>query len=197
MSALRRLAAAAVVLASVQTAQAMDYSYRLSQDHRLVIVANGYILEDEHTRLLHFSETLSPALHVDFAAGKALITFDSPGGRMDGSIALGNLIAIYRLATSVVAGGQCASGCVIAWASGARKSVGPRSHIGVHSATNRRADLSPTEIAVSSLDATIQGGQWLLDHGAPDKVVNKALNTPPSGMYWLTDADLAAWGVAR
>ena len=66
---------------------------------------------------------------------------------------------------------------------------------GLHSAANRTADLSPTEIAASSLDPTIQTTQWLLDHGAPDNVVNHALNTPPSGMYWLTDEDLAAWHV--
>ena len=46
----------------------------------LAIVAKGYILEKKYTRLLRFSKTLSPALHVDFAAGEALIAFDSPGG---------------------------------------------------------------------------------------------------------------------
>jgi hypothetical protein len=107
MSVLRKLAAVAAVIASTQSAEAMTYSYRLSQDHRLFIIAKGYILEDESSRLIHFADTLPPDLHGDFAAGKAVVTFDSPGGRMDGSIALGNLIAIYRLATSVVAGRQC------------------------------------------------------------------------------------------
>ena len=76
MSALRKLAAAAVVLASVQSAEAMDYSYRLYKG-RVVIDANGTIEKDEHTRFLDFLKTLPP--DVLGKRGNAIV-FNSGGG---------------------------------------------------------------------------------------------------------------------
>ena len=196
MSALRKLAAAAVVLASVQSAEAMDYSYRLYKGH-VTIDANGTIEKDEPTRLLSFIDTLPPDVRGRIGKDKKgnAIVFNSGGGLIIEGIAIGIFVQQYHMTTGVAVGGECDSACVLAWAMGVRKTAAPDSRIGVHNATLQGTAGSGTADRLSSLGATGRMGQILKENGAPDNVLNKMIETPTDSLYYLTPADLAAWNV--
>jgi len=123
-----------------------------------------------------------------------MVVFNSRGGQVNEGEAIGAVIENHHLATGVAAGGQCSSACVLAWAAGARKSIGPDAAIGVH---NAYAETNEDDVArrLDGIGATSQTGKWLRRFGAPDNVVNKLLDTPPERMYWLSAKDLAAWQV--
>jgi hypothetical protein len=190
MNALRKLAAMATVVASVQSAEAMDYSYRLYKG-RVVIDATGRIEKDEHTRFLDFLKTLPPG--VLGKRGNAVV-FNSDGGSVLEGYGVGFYIKSYQFATGVAVGGECSSACVLAWAMGTRKSSAPDSHIGVHNAT-LNGEAGRTTDRLSSLGVTGWMGQLLQKDGAPDNVIAKMIETPSDSVYYLTAEDLAAWNV--
>jgi hypothetical protein len=195
MSAFRKLAAAAAVLASVQSAEAMNYSYRIDKE-RLVINAAGEIELDEGQRFLNFTIALpAHAFHLLESDGKAVIVFNSGGGRVGGAFKLATVIEDYRLTTGVARGGRCMSACVIAWVDGVRKTAAPDASIGVHRAG---ADGTAANTASSRQDSLVVTGvmaKWFRSKGAPDNVVARTLKTPFENVYILTDADLASWKV--
>jgi hypothetical protein len=110
VSALRKLAAVAAVLASVHSAEAMTYQYRVEKG-RLVIQAAGVIQPDEGIRFLEFASDRPPPLYALFKH-KGVVVFDSPGGSLGGGLYLASIISSYGMMTGVAAGGVCASGCV-------------------------------------------------------------------------------------
>ena len=83
----------------------------------------------------------------------------------------------------------------MAWAAGAQRSAAPGSRIGVHSAAFKLVAGQSVFDRLAAYDTTGAMARWFYDHGAPDNVVNKTLDTPADDMYWLTADDLAAWNV--
>jgi Clp protease len=131
MSALRKLAATAVLLVSAPAAEAMTYQYSVEKGGRLVIQTAGDIEVDEGKRFLEFTDGLPAHLFALFD-GKATIVFDSRGGNLHGGFVLAHIVWNFHLTTSVAKDGQCASACVVAWAAGARRQMEPNSRVGVH-----------------------------------------------------------------
>ena len=77
---------------------------------------------------------------------------------------------------------------MIAWSAGARKSVAPDAHIGVHGTLTNGG-----MIFENSLNAVM--AKALSERGAPSSVVAAIVTVPSTSIYWLTPADLAAWNV--
>jgi hypothetical protein len=188
---LRKLAVVATLLASAHSAQAMTYLYYVDES-RLVIQATGDVEFDEGRRFLDFTDSL-PRPVFALLNGKASIVFDSRGGNLHGAFVLANILSGYRLTTGIE--GQCSSACVVIWAAGAHKTIASGSHIGVHSATLNGAAIAGVNGPMTERDYTIVMANWLRRNGAPPNVIAKMLSTPASGLYRLTDADLAHWHV--
>ena len=121
MSALRKLAAAVVVLASVQSAEAMDYSYSLYKEH-LAITATGAIEEGDGHRFELFLKTVPQDL---IGQRGNFVFFDSPGGVVSEGMKIGRAIERNHFMTGIT-GEQCSSACVLAWAAGERPTLGSR-----------------------------------------------------------------------
>ena len=191
-------AAAAALSLAWAPAQALDYTYQPSQYRHLVILAEGRIEEDEAQRFLQFIETLPSEMRQIFndADGNAVIRFDSGGGYLKGADALARIVLGHRLMTSVVPGARCASACVVVWAAGVRKVIGLGARIGVHNAKSNGPGNKASEQVIDDAVTGLMAG-WLVRDGAPANVLKQTMNTPSYGMYWLTDEDLAAWGVVR
>lgn len=89
--------------------------------------------------------------------------------------------------TGVAHNGMCASACVLAWASGWRKSVATDSRIGVHMAEDANNKIAG--------NATLVTVNWLKTAGAPASVIAGAVTTQPDDIYWLSRSELVAWNV--
>ena len=133
MSALRKLAAVAAILALTHAAEAMDYHYDVIKG-RLMLRGDGDIEVDEGKRFLAFTADLPAHLFAMFD-GKATIVFDSRGGNLAAGFVLAHIVWSFHLTTDVSYAGQCASACVVAWAAGAHKQMEKYSRIGVHQAS--------------------------------------------------------------
>jgi hypothetical protein len=179
--------------AGVKSAHAMDYSYRVYEDRYLTVDAVGEITADEGYRFADWLDHLPRRISGLLDNGGAAFVFDSPGGIILGGIALGVIIERFHFSTGVSEGGVCASACTLAWAAGVHKSVAADSRIGVHNAAVNGHGGHSAYDRLSGRDGTTAMATWLYNHGAPDNVVNKALDTPADDIYWLTLDDLQAW----
>ena len=195
MSRLRALAAAAALLVSAPPAEAMTYQYSVDQG-RLIIQAAGDFETDEGKRFLAFIDGLPAHLFTLFD-GKATMVFDSSGGSLAAGFVIAHIVWNFHLTTSVAKDGQCSSACVIAWAAGAHKQMQAGAHIGVHQAALGRAAAPGEDGPSVERYSTAIMARWLRANGAPGIVVAQTISTPPTKLYWLTDADLAAWKVER
>jgi hypothetical protein len=178
-----KIAATLGTLALAQPANAMSYSYRLYGNNQFIIEAAGEIMPDERTRYGDWLRRLPPEVSNRFIAA---IIFSSSGGSTLGALDMAQVLMQTTLDTGVAQGGECTSACVILWATGVGKSVAPDARIGVH---QMEADGHPLEQSSRAL------ADGLTSLGAPSSVADAAATTPPTSMYWLTPADLAAWKV--
>ena len=107
-------------LAFAAPTHAMTYSYRLAPNNRIVVNAVGKIEANEPAILTNWLGSLPPKF---LKRQVAIFLFNSPGG---------NVIAAEKLTeaiqglpehpdTGVVAGGICASACVLPWSVGTHK----------------------------------------------------------------------------
>ena len=196
MNAPRKHLAIALIIASVQSAGAMDYSYRMSGQH-VVIDAKGQIEPDESTLFLNWTTTLPPEINRLLRQPGNDIVFNSPGGFVAGGFGLGKIIEEWPLATGVAAHGECLSACMLAWAAGVRKSAPRGVCLGVHHPTaDATAQLSPAQSVKQAADATDETVTWLHAHGALDTVLYELPRTPPEEIiHCLLFDELMAWGV--
>jgi hypothetical protein len=186
VSALRKLAAMATVLASIQSAEAMNYLIDPSDKNgeNLFVYARGTIEEGDADRFRLFLAA-QPRWK-----GSVVVTFTSPGGLVSEALALAAVIESRHYVTNAM-GDQCSSACVLAWSAGAQKFVLPKTCIGVHNATV--AGVAKKSLAAAEDKETLTMMTWVAAHGAPHNVLVKMLTTPGSAVYCLTDKDLAAW----
>jgi hypothetical protein len=182
---MKRFAIVAGAIITLATpAVAMDYSSRPYRN-QIVIDASGEIERDEAKR---FKNWVKQSYSQWNGRKATAIVFDSPGGIIGGGLELGLVIADYHMTTGVAHGGVCASACVMAWAAGALKSAASDSKVGVHMA----AESPQGEVAI---DGTMLNIEWLQKTGAPKSVLVGAMSTKPDTIYWLSQDELADWGV--
>jgi hypothetical protein len=191
MSALRKLAAAAAVLASVHSAEAMTFLTDPSDKNgqnggNLYVYAKGTIEIGDAQRFRLFLAALPPW------KGDLILTLTSPGGSVTEAMAIAAIVDKRHFVTNAM-GDECASACVLAWAAGAQRFVKAKTCIGVHNATV--TGVAKKSVAAAEDRWTLSMMTWVAAHGAPHNVLTQMLATSGSAMYCLTDADLAAWNV--
>lgn len=171
------------------------------------ILANGFIERDSSKQFLAFlaaarrsDQTLPP---------KPAVCFNSPGGDLQGGLALGRAIRQQGLDTCLAptysrvipaTGGDeetflrnvvCASACAFAMLGGQNRLIEPHSRYGVHQFSGARGNIgdSSTQVAVVVLAAYLEEmaiGRALLD---------MASLVPPQKIRWLTPDELRTFGV--
>ena len=95
---------------------------------------------------------------------------------------------------AVRAAGPCASACAMLWAAAENRQVEKGATIGLHS--SRPAQAMPSAVAkVLGGFVSEQKTQVLAQAGFPPRVIDKAMATPASKMYWLKANDLVRLGV--
>lgn len=149
--------------------------------------------------VLYVSGVIGPNFERDVATAIALqrgirrIVIDSPGGLRAQALRVGALAE--RLGIAVRIDGQCASACVLLWATADRREITAGSRIGLHRSS--LADDLPIDAATRERlmrrndDETIA---VLRDARFPAPIVHAAASTPAHAMTWFDASELAALG---
>jgi hypothetical protein len=116
------------------------------------------------------------------------IRFNSDGGRLAEAYRLADTIREYSLSTYVT--GECSSACVIAFATGAERLLGPKARIGLHEISFR--GIAPRWIT-SERDRYIE---FLSGQGVDSDFVDAAMRRGGDGMWYPSHAQLIDSGIA-
>ena len=186
----------AIILATMMLisarAYAMEYSYRVVGPSSILVDASGEIRSDEDIIFGTWYTSL-PNDITNYSIDAFI--FNSPGGSVLGAVKLTSQIRQFHFNTSVAAGGECTSACILPYALGEQKSIAVDGHIGVHEAVNEAALEGNTQEQANSIMVTKLMADELAEENVPSSIIYKMLMTPPTSIYWLTPDDLAAWNV--
>jgi hypothetical protein len=134
----------------------------------------------------------------------AVVVFDSPGGRLLESLALGEAIREAGLYTSVgrydrshrkfVKGGDCISACAYAFLGGVQRDVADHARLGVHQFSCEPGKEQTLSIADAQ---TLMGLIQIYTQKMVGKanLVTLAARTPPADTYWLSKVELRNYQV--
>lgn len=170
-------------------AYAMNYKYRLVEDHavpKVVVDASGEIMPNEVALFAAWGASLPPDV---LKRPVAAFLFNSPGGNVAAAIMLAENIRKMpeHPDTAVVDGGVCASSCVILWELGTHKLVSASARVGVHQPDG--VDLEGNLAGAAAI------AQSYAAAGAPASVVAAEVTTPSTDVHWLTRDELIGWDV--
>jgi hypothetical protein len=126
-------------------------------------------------------------LEVVNSAQPDIIILDSPGGNLGEALDIAKEIQERGLNTFIYGKGHCASACALLFLAGSTKYARPGAMIGLHSGS--LFDGTPDQ------QATMLMALFFIRIGAPAHIVDRIFDTPPSEMYWLTEADKEALGI--
>jgi hypothetical protein len=195
--------AAACAVALTTPVHALEYSYRIIDQNKIVVDAAGDFLPEENKNFNAWMEHLNfelvlpdqmPPTTGPWATLTAVV-FNSGGGAVSGGFAWADYIDRHGINTGVMAGGRCASACVTAWSSGKFKSATTGASIGVHSVVYEGSSLTPDKKVDTEKKFNDMTADWLLKHHAPVAVITAMRATSSENIHWLTEAELRSWSV--
>lgn len=164
------------------------------------VLAQGSVERDSGAKLERFLQE-APS-RGDALPQNPVIAFDSPGGSVAGSMAMGRVIRRLQLSTRVdsmylradgtgIAGtgassfvrdAVCASACTLAFMGGVRRTVAEGGRFGVHQFASRAGNTGD-----SATQATLVVlSRYVEDMGLDRRIVDIASVVPPDKMYWLS-----------
>lgn len=150
---------------------------------RALILIQGPIVPGDTSRLM---ATMNVIVHARPGAKTLAVDLNTPGGNVAEGEALATIIGLNGLDTVLYPGATCASACPMMFFAGSRKILGSGARLGVH-----RASIGPNgNESPSTMDTSIRIGRMLTRLGAPKRVIEKLLATPPGSITWLIAADL-------
>jgi hypothetical protein len=167
-----------------------------------------------HGGVLHLTGTIDPGAAGRVAAdldreGEYVTTvaLDSPGGSVDGALAIGKAIRDRGLSTSVAAGSICASSCPLVLAGGVERKVADAAAVGLHQIyaavpeAEMAAPLAAGQVISDTQKSTAEITRYLSASGIDPALWLHALDTPPDRLYYLTPGELMTYrlatGIAR
>ena len=121
-------------------------------------------------------------------AGVRTVRLESRGGRVAEGLALGRALADRNVDTLVL--GECSSACVTAFTGGARRIIGPRAVIGLHSAGGNGVSLANVDRANQRSD------DFMAARGVDARVLAQGAAIANDAIWFPSHAVLLASGLA-
>lgn len=165
-------------------ANAAEIGSRIIADRMTKLSIVGELLDGDSSVLRSTIEGVEARLYEILT-----VELSSIGGSLYEGAEIARVIRAKSLNVSVAAGNTCASACFLAFAAGARKSIGQGSRIGVHAASSELGEETPASISGTAAMARIAGIM-----GVPSSIIKVMITTPPDQTSWLTESDLASMG---
>ena len=120
--------------------------------------------------------------------GVRTVRLESRGGRVAEGLALGRVLADRNVDTLVV--GECSSACVTAFVGGARRVIGPRAVIGLHSAGGNGVSVAHVDRANQRSD------EFMAARGVDARVLAQGAAVANDAIWFPSHAVLLASGLA-
>jgi len=130
------------------------------------------------------------------------VVLNSPGGSVTDALAIGRMIREQDYATTVEAGGYCASSCPLLLAGGTERIVAGDASVGVHrvyatTLTEGTLTAGTAEIGMDNaqrVSAEVQ--RYLLDMGIDPQVWIHAMETPKEELFYFTPDEMTGLKLA-
>lgn len=157
------------------SAQAANFQPGVTRDGTSYITIDGEINVGDAYK---FSRIVSSFI----SAGKPIrfVALNSPGGYVDESFTISNIIIDAKLNTVVPDNWMCASACVLIFGSGRERHAYPNSTIAVHRIATSNSDPLLSKALSVDMASTYENFHF------PPNVTVKMLTTPPEKIYELT-----------
>jgi hypothetical protein len=120
--------------------------------------------------------------------GVRTVRLESRGGRVAEGLALGRALADRNVDTLVT--GECSSACVTAFVGGARRIIGPRAVIGLHSAGGNGVSVAHVDRANQRSD------EFMAARGVDERVLAQGAAVANDAIWFPSHAVLLASGLA-
>ena len=166
------------------SAKAMEFDTTRLDNNTVFIGASGLIETGDSERLMSVFLSLSHD-------GTNVLSLNSAGGSVVASEALAATIRRVRAQVMVGGNSMCASACFILFASSPNRYYMPGARIGVHSATREKYE------TMDSMAVTTAMARSAAEMGVPNAIIGRMVSTPPGGMAWLSESELASMGAQR
>lgn len=121
------------------------------------------------------------------------VALNSPGGTVDGALAIAAAIRDRGYATTVGAGAICASSCPLILAAGTSRTVDPAASVGVHqiyAGASEMAEIAPPQAMSDAQTLSARITRHLMDMDVDPALWIHALETPPDKLYYFTREEL-------
>ena len=180
---LRGAFALACVAAACWSASAAELSTAVSKENKTIVLVNGELAEGDAIRLRDIIRSSANS-----GRPVSAVRLNSPGGSLIEGVRLAGIIRGAKFATSIVSGATCAAACFIAFAAGNEKFVSATATVGAPGASDgSRRDVASTTPSIVRV---------VRELGLHNTIVEKMLATHTDEVFWLTQAELRAMGVA-
>jgi len=124
------------------------------------------------------------------------VSLDSPGGSLEDAMAMARMIRERDLGTLVPDGALCASSCPLVLAGGTTRTVGQKAAVGLHQFYSGSAEMPGPEQAMSDAQITAARiSRYLMEMGVEPAMWLHALDTPPRALYYLSQQEMAEYGL--
>jgi len=138
---------------------------------------------------------IAPGDGATFAAAaarfeRATVVLESNGGNLLNGIEMGNEVRRRGFATLVPNGATCASVCASIWLGGERRSIGPASRVGFHSAYLMVAGKPEANEPANEIHR-----EYFRGIGLGEDAINYITMAGPGSMTWMTADAAAAVGI--
>ena len=126
--------------------------------------------------------------------GLEVLELDSQGGLIKDAVEMAEFVESNGIFTAV--SGECASACVLIAISGSKLFVTSSAQFGFHNASSISQNQSERGKFSSQLGSETMF-DFLKSKGIPDTILKRARETPASGMFYVSGADLIRYGLAE
>jgi hypothetical protein len=152
------------------------------------ITVNGAIVPGDDVK---FVAALASVGKITPAVWPVIVWLNSPGGEVETSTRIADLIDRFNLGTHV--DGQCASSCFIMFMAGKSRSFSPNAKIGVHSVYQGSAG-AETPLSLEMTMVVIRKAQSYSGRVIPPSVIGKLAGTLGTSISWLSREELQQIG---
>ena len=197
-----RVGAAAAAIAATAAftvpARAAEVTYGFRGDDASIMVA-GEIQPGDAMKVSDMMGAVARSGH-----RLAVVALNSQGGKVADAVVIADMVRTQGLSTYIPPGGECASSCFMIFAAGRSKVVGPFVMVGIHSASETVMEKGPSDgrpipvvaMTPNSRAVTTEVAGYVRNLGVPTYLSTRMAATPTNSIYWLTNDDLRAMGVA-
>ena len=113
------------------------------------------------------------------------VALNSQGGDVNAALSIARILQLSHSTTLVKKNHVCYSSCFLIFAGGSYRLVASNAMLGVHRMTFvKPASMAETEKMLNEIGGSVEG--YLRSAGIPERVIEKARETPPSDMFQIT-----------